>query len=82
MHIPDALAPQLAEGGGDLARIALESLAVEALRAGRISEVELRQMLGLARVELDGFFKAHPIYQEYNLGDFEQERRALQDLGL
>jgi len=81
LRIPDALAPQLAREG-DLARVALESLALEALRAGRITEVELRQMLGLARVELDGFLKAHGIYQEYTLADFEQERRALKELGL
>jgi Uncharacterised protein family (UPF0175) len=82
LRIPDALAPQLAQEGGDLARVALESLALEALRAGRITEVELRHMLGLARVELDGFLKAHGIYQEYTLADFEQERRVLKELGL
>jgi Uncharacterised protein family (UPF0175) len=62
--------------------VALESLALEALRAGRITEVELRHMLGLARVELDGFLKAHGIYQEYTLADFEQERHVLKELGL
>jgi VIT1/CCC1 family predicted Fe2+/Mn2+ transporter len=81
VHIPDAIAPCLIEGGGDLARVALESVALEALRAGRITEVQLRQMLGLARIELDGFLKAHGIYQEYTLEDFEQERQALKELG-
>jgi VIT1/CCC1 family predicted Fe2+/Mn2+ transporter len=61
--------------------VALESVALEALRAGRITEVQLRQMLGLARIELDGFLKAHGIYQEYTLEDFEQERQALKELG-
>ena len=56
-------------------------LAVEALRAGRITEVQLRKMLGLARIALDGFLKAHGIYQEYTVDDFEQERQALKDLG-
>jgi hypothetical protein len=37
----------------------LESVALEALRAGRITEVQLRQMLGLARIELDGFLTAY-----------------------
>ena len=82
LRIPDALAPQLAPEGGDLARVALESLALEALRSGRITEAELRQMLGLARVALDGFLKTHGIYQEYTLADFEQERWALKELGL
>ena len=39
-------------------------------------------MLGLARVELGGFLKAHGINQEYSPADFEQERRALKELGL
>jgi len=82
VHIPDAIAPHLTSGGGDLARVALESIALEALRAGRITEVELRKMLGLARIELDGFLKTHGIYQEYTLEDFEQERQTLRDLGL
>jgi len=55
--------PILIEGGGDIARMALESVALEALRAGRITEVQLRHMLGLARIELDGFLKARCIYQ-------------------
>jgi hypothetical protein len=28
-----------------------------------------------------GFLKAHGIYQEYTLEDFEQERQALKELG-
>ena len=81
VHIPDAVARRLIEGGEDLSRVALESVALEALRAGRITEVQLRKMLGLARIELDGFLKAHGIYQEYTLEDFEQERQALKELG-
>lgn len=81
LQIPDDIAPHLTEGGGDLSRVALESVALEALRAGRITEVQLRKMLGLARIELDGFLKAHGIYEEYTLEDFEQERQALIDLG-
>ncbi len=55
---------------------------LEELRAGRITKVELRQMLGLARIELDGFLKSHNIYQDYTLEDFEEERQALKDLVL
>ena len=82
VHIPDAIAPRLIEDGGDIARVALESVALEALRAGRITEVQLRQMLGLGRIELDGFLKGHGIYQDCTLEDFEQERQALKELGL
>ncbi len=64
-----------------LERRALEAFALEELRAGRISEVQLRKMLGLGRIALDGFLKGHGIYQEYTLEDFEEERRALKELG-
>ena len=63
-------------------RRALEGLALEELRAGHITEPQLRTMLGLARVELDAFLKAHGIFQDYTLEDFERERQALRNQGL
>lgn len=44
-QIPDELASSLT-AVGDLPRRALEAFALEELRAGRITEVELRKMLG------------------------------------
>jgi len=82
LHIPDDIAAHLTQGGDDLTRRALESFALEELRAGRITEAELRKMLGLARIQLDGFLKSHGIYQDYTFEDFEQERQALKELGL
>ncbi len=81
LEIPDDIASTLNAAGGDLSRRALEGFALEELRAGRITEPQLRKMLGLARIELDGFLKSHGIYQNYTLEDFEQERKALKDLG-
>jgi hypothetical protein len=82
MQIPDDIATRISEGGGDLARRALESLALEELRAGRLTEPELGRMLGLARLQIDAFLKAHGIYEEYTVEDFEQERHALKELGI
>ena len=82
VQIPDDIASRLAEAGGDLSRRALEALALEELKAGRISEPELCRMLGLARLQLDGFLKAHGVYEDYTLEDFEKERAALKSLGL
>ena len=39
-------------------------------------------MLGLARIEIDGFLKPRGVYQDYTMKDFEQERAALKSLGL
>jgi len=79
-HIPDDSASRVA-AAGELSRRALEAFALEELRAGRITEPQLREMLGLARIHMDGFLKSHGIFQEYTLEDFEQERQALEELG-
>lgn len=81
VEIPDDIANCLNAVGGDLSRRALEGFALEELRAGRITEPQLRKMLGLARIELDGFLKSHGIDRNYTLEDFEQERKALKELG-
>src|SRR4051812_24462590 len=60
-HIPDDLASRVA-AAGDLSRRALEAFALEELRAGRITEPQLREMLGLARIQMDGFLKSHGIF--------------------
>ena len=81
MQIPDDIATRISEAGGDLSRRALESLALEELKAGRITEPELARMLGLARLQIDGFLKEHGVSQDYTLEDFEQERQTLKELG-
>jgi hypothetical protein len=83
LQLPDELAAQL---GGEavhdkLERRALEAFALEELRAGRITEPQLRKMLGLARIQLDGFLKSHGVYQDYTPDDFDRERQALKELG-
>lgn len=81
VDIPDDLARRVM-AAGDVSRQALEALALEEMRAGRITELELAQALGLGRLQIDGFLKAHGIYQEYTLQDFEAERAALAEIGL
>ena len=81
IRIPDDLAARLKANGGDLSHRALEGFALEELRAGRITEPQLCEMLGLARIELDGFLKSHGINQDYTWEDFEQERQALEEFG-
>lgn len=82
LEIPDEIAGQLLAKGEDLSRRALEGLALEELRAGRITEVQLGNILGLGRLAREGFLKIHGIYEPYTLEDFEEECRALEDLGL
>lgn len=77
VEIPDHIAIRMTTDGGDLSRRALESLALEELRAGRIDEPELCQLLGIGRLAMDEFLKSHGVYEDYTLEDFEKERAAL-----
>jgi hypothetical protein len=79
--IPDELAARLG-APPDVSRRALEAFAVETFRAGRLTQPEVRQLLGIGtRGELDGFLKAHGLFEDYTLADLEQEREDLRRLG-
>jgi hypothetical protein len=81
VNIPDDLAARLG-AGGDLSRRALEALALEEYKSGRISKADLRRLLGFTtRYELDGFLKAHDIWTDYTMEDFQREREDLRRLG-
>ena len=81
VRIPHELA-RLVGTGGALERRMLEALALDEFRQGRLTKPELRRVLGFeTRYELDGFLKAHDIYEPYTLDDLERERRDLERLG-
>src|SRR5580692_584154 len=83
VHIPDDIAERL--GGsvnGDLSRRALEALLAEEYRLGHLNKPDLRRLLGFETgYEIDGFLKAHNVYDDYTMEDFEREREALKSLG-
>jgi hypothetical protein len=81
LPIPDDIAASLS-AGGDVERQALEGLALESYRAGRLTKAELRRMLGLERLEVDGFLKAHDVYDPITIEDVERDIRDLQSLRL
>ncbi len=82
LEIPDEIARRLTAAGHDLSRRALEGLALEELRVGRISEPELAEMLGLERLELDRFLKAHGVFQDITIEDVDRDIADLKKLGL
>lgn len=74
--IPDDLAARFASEA-ELGRRALEALALEEFRAGRLTRPELRRLLGFeTRAELDGFLKVRGIVEETT----EEVERDRQDL--
>ena len=76
VNLPDDLAQRPNPG-----REALESLAIEGYRSGALSHYQASQVLGLSRMEFDGFLKERHIFEHaYGLEDFEEDRETLREL--
>jgi len=62
LDVPEDVARQFAAEPGGITRVALEALAVEGVRSGKLTAYQARQMLGISsRYEMDGFLKAHGV---------------------
>jgi predicted HTH domain antitoxin len=78
IHIPDDLARSLGQEGGDLSRRTLEALAIDGYRSGRLTEEQVRRILGYGtRMQVHGFLKEHDVYLNYGLEDLEQDMQTL-----
>jgi hypothetical protein len=77
VEIPEELARQLASAGQDPTRAALEAIALEGYRSDRLSEADVRQLLGLeTRMEVHGFLKEHGAFLPYTDQDLEHDREV------
>jgi len=82
VRIPDELATRLGASGPDLERQALEGLVLEKFRAGHLNKDELAQLLGLdGGDQIDGFLKAHGVYEEYTVEEINRQVATLAELG-
>ena len=83
VHLPDDLAARLAADGADLERRALEALAAEEYRAGRLTKPDLRRLLGFETGhEIDGFLKEHDIHDGITPEELSRQLETLDRLGL
>jgi hypothetical protein len=81
LDIPDELAAELIAAGKDPARAALEALAVEGYRTQRLSEYQVRVMLGFETpMQVHALLKEHDVYLNYSMADLEQDIRASDEL--
>lgn len=77
LNIPDELATRIASDGQDISRAALEAMALEGYRTERLSESEIRRLLGFeTRMEVHAFLKAHGAYLHYSITDLERDRES------
>lgn len=68
--VPEDVARQLASESGGVTRAAMEALALEGIRSGKLTVYQGRQMLGIrSRYEMDGFLKAHGVLLPATIDD-------------
>ena len=81
IEFPDDVASLLAVPGRDLSRAALEALVLDAYRAERLSESEIRRLLGFeTRMEVHAFLKEHGVHLNYSVDDLERDRETTRRL--
>ena len=62
LEVPQDLAQRIAEDAEGLSRAALEALALEGVRSGKLTAAIARRLLGIeTRYEMDGFLKKHGV---------------------
>jgi len=77
LEVPEELARQLASDSEELARVALEALAAEGVRSGKLSVFQARELLGMqSRYEMDGFLKPHGLFLDLTLEDVRKDSDA------
>jgi len=80
VEIPDVLAGLLSAEGKDPTRAVLEAMALEGYRTERLTEADLKELLGFeTRSEVHGFLKAHGAVMHYTAEDLDQDSRVAID---
>jgi len=77
LDVPEDVARQFAAEPGGITRAALEALAIEGVRTGKLTLHQARQMLGIAsRYEMDGFLKAHGVLLPITMDDVVRDSKT------
>jgi hypothetical protein len=78
LQIPDDVARIIQSEQPDLSRAALEALALEGYRSERLSEAQVRRLLGFkTRMQVHAFLKAHNVYLNYSIQELEHDLESL-----
>ena len=74
LNIPDNLAAHLIDAGKDPSQAALEAMAIEGYRSGRLTESEVRQMLGYeTRMQVHALLAEHNVDLHYTREHLQQD---------
>ena len=76
LDVPD----EIAESRKDLPGALLESFALEGYRSGKLTEEQVRKLLGYGtRLQVDGFLKEHGVYLDYILEDLDRDTETTRE---
>ncbi|MFN0165888.1 MAG: UPF0175 family protein [Bryobacteraceae bacterium] len=74
VDLPEDIASQLASDEQALSRAAVEALAIEGVRSGKLSTGQARRLLGFeTRLEVDSFLKDHGVVPTISVEDVERD---------
>jgi hypothetical protein len=74
---PRGIGRQLASDSERLARVALEALAAEGVRSGKLTTFQARSLLGIqSQYEMDGFLKAHGVFLDLSVEVVQEDTDA------
>ena len=77
LQLPDAVGSLLFTNGQEPARRVLEAIALEGYRADRLTESDVRLLLGFeTRMEVHEFLKEHEAFMHYTLDDLNHDGAA------
>ena len=74
INLPENIVKVFSANGENIEREVLEATALEGYREGKLTQAQVRRMLGFATdMQVYAFLKEHEIYLEYDLEDIKQE---------
>lgn len=80
IQIPDDVSESLCERWGDVARRALEAVAVEAYRSGALTASQVGRLLGhTSRWETEAFLKRMGAWLHYTEADLDKDLAVLRE---
>lgn len=78
INLPEDVAKIFSADGENIERKVLEATAITGYREGKLSQAQVRRILGLQTdMQVDRFLKEHEIYLEYDLDDIKRETAFL-----
>lgn len=81
IEIPDDIGCVLGGHSGDVSRAVLEAVALETYRSGKITPLQVQQLLGLnSRWEADSLLRRADAYNDYTADDLERDVAAIRDV--